>query len=218
MEQSRPSICTGTGISNTAEPEKHSRDTTKIEKGRKTHRPGIPELAWSRGQSRPGIPALLGESATERHRGLPPRPERAASTSSRVQGQGFVRGRGEELFVGRVRLFVRGRTLAGVRPPPQREALGVEGAVGCSCTDRSGLSEFRPVMPFPKTRARKRPRSNEGVSRVMPEKFSDILNRQPMLDYAKRRSLSGQREFMQSRKHRPDPTPDITADKTAGRE
>ena len=70
-------------------------------------------------------------------------------------------------------------------------------------------------MPFPKTQPGNRPRSNGAVSRVMPEKFSDILNRQPMLEYAKHHSLSGQREFMQSGKHRPDPTPDITADKSA---
>ena len=56
---------------------------------------------------------------------------------------------------------------------------------------------------FPENSARKSARSNGAVSRVMPEKFSGILNRQPMLNYAKRRLLSGQRAFAQPRKHRP---------------
>ena len=70
-------------------------------------------------------------------------------------------------------------------------------------------------MPFPKTQPGNRPRSNGAVSRVMPEKFSGILNRQAMLNYAKSRSLSGQRAFSQGGKHRPNPTPDVTAVKTA---
>ena len=40
------------------------------------------------------------------------------------------------MSLGRVRLSVRGWTLAGVRPTPQREAVEVEGVVGCSCADR----------------------------------------------------------------------------------
>ena len=60
------------------------------------------------------------------------------------------------------------------------------------------------VMPFSKTRAGNRPRSDGAVSRVMPETFSGILNRQPMLNYAKGRSLSGQRAFVQGGKHAPD--------------
>ena len=40
------------------------------------------------------------------------------------------------MSLGRVRLSVRGGTLAGVRPTPQREAVEVGGVVGCSCADR----------------------------------------------------------------------------------
>jgi hypothetical protein len=36
-------------------------------------------------------------------------------------------------------------------------------------------------------------------------------------NFGNRRSLSGQRAFSQGWKHRPDPTPDITADETARR-
>ena len=42
------------------------------------------------------MPVLLVESAAERHRGLPPRPQGTTSASGRVQGQGFVCGRGEK--------------------------------------------------------------------------------------------------------------------------
>ena len=75
------------------------------------------------------------------------------------------------------------------------------------------MNEFRSVMPFPKTQVGNRPRSNGAVSRVMPEIFSGILNRQAMLNYASCRSLSPQRAFMQGGKHRPDPTPEKGGDK-----
>ncbi len=108
--------------------------------GREAYLAGFPELARSRSRPGPGIPALLVESAAGRHGSLPPRPQGATSTCSRVQGQGFVRGRGEGMPVGGVRLSVRGRTLAGVRPAPQCEAVEVESAVGCSCAGRTGLN------------------------------------------------------------------------------
>ena len=104
--------------------------------GREAYLAGFPELARSRSRPGPGIPALLVESAARRHGSLPPRPQRAASPRNQVQGQGFVCGRGKGDPMGGVRLSVRGRTLAGVRPPPQREAVDVEGAVGCSRSDR----------------------------------------------------------------------------------
>lgn len=119
--------------------------------------------------------------------------------------------------MGGVRLSVRRRSLAGVRPPSQREAVEMEGTDRCSCSDRSGLNEFRPVMPFPETHPGNRPRSNGAGSRVVPEKFSGILNRHPILNYANSRSLSGQCAFVQGRKHRPDRRTDITADKKRNR-
>lgn len=79
------------------------------------------------------------------------------------------------------------------------------------------MPDLYQIMPFLKTQFGNRPRSNGAVSRTKPEKLSGILNRKPMLNYAKGRSLSGHRAFTQDGKHRPDPTPNITANKTRNR-
>lgn len=77
------------------------------------------------------------------------------------------------------------------------------------------MPDLYQIMPFLKTQSGNRPRSNGAVSRTKPEKLSGILNRKPMLNYAKRRSFSPQRAFAQGGKHRPDPTPNTTAVKSA---
>ena len=89
-----------------------------------------------------------------------------------------------------------------MRPQPEQETVAVEGAYGCSWSNRleverntrsslsrkgwvcshyehparQGQGKEMTVMPFPETRARQRPRSNGAVCRARPVWKPVILN------------------------------------------
>ena len=100
--------------------------------------------------------------------------------------------------------------MAGVRPPPQREAVDVEGAVGCSFADRlevereagRGLSFGQSCL------SRKLEPDSDPVQRGRLSHKAGLetshSKRLVYSNFGNRRSLSGQRAFTQVGKHAPD--------------